>query len=131
MRPFPTLYTAPVAAGFPSPASDDVESRLDLNAHLVRRPAATFFVRAAGHSMVGAGIFDGDLLIVDRSVPPRDGDIVIAALHGDLTVKRLVAVGDAWLLRAANPAFPDFPLGEDGCEIWGVVAHSIHQHCRR
>lgn len=125
------LYAARVPAGFPSPADDHLDRRLDLNEHLVRRPAATFFVRAEGESMMGAGIFDGDILIVDRSLTPRRGDIVIAVLHGELTVKRLATTRGRRLLKADNPAHPDLSLDEAGCEIWGVVTHSIRCHCPR
>ncbi len=126
-----TLYEANVSAGFPSPAGDHVEGKLDLNEHLVRRPAATYFVRAEGESMRDAGIFSGDLLIVDRGVNPKSGDIVIAVVHGDLTVKRLKGTQRGWKLTAANSSFADISLTESGCEIWGVVTHSIRQHCDR
>ena len=125
------LYAARIPAGFPSPADDHVEGKLDLNEHLVRRPASTFFVRAVGASMTGAGIFDGDLLIVDRSVKASAGDIVIAAVHGDLTIKHLKRAGASWVLAAENPDFPDIPIGEAGCEIWGVVVHSVRSHRTR
>lgn len=125
------LFSSPVEAGFPSPADDHLEGKLDLNEHLVRRPAATFFLKAVGESMVGAGIFDGDLLIVDRSITAQAGDIVIAAVHGELTVKRLSRVGNQWQLAAENPAFPALPIVDENCEIWGVVTRSIRQHCGR
>ena len=86
--------------GFPSPADDHIEGKLDLNRHLIRRPAATFFIRAQGESMKDAGIFDGDLLIVDRGIVPRAGDIVIAVLHGELTVKRLAMTEAGSILSA-------------------------------
>ena len=126
-----TLYGANVSAGFPSPAGDHVEGKLDLNEHLIRRPAATYFVRAEGESMRDAGIFSGDLMIVDRSVNPKSGDVVIALVHGDLTVKRLTGSQRGWKLTAANPSFADISLTELGCEIWGIVTHSIRQHCDR
>lgn len=125
------LYGVNVPAGFPSPADDHVDRKLDLNEHLVQRPAATYFVRATGESMRDAGIFDHDLLVVDRSVSPKSGDIVIAVIHGDLTVKRLLGTERGWRLIAANPSFADIPLHETGCEIWGVVTHSIRKHCAR
>ena len=83
------LYLAPVAAGFPSPAEDYQDRRLDLHEHLVRNHAATFFLRASGDSMIRAGILDGDLLVVDRSLVPGNGSVVIAAVEGELTVKYL------------------------------------------
>lgn len=125
------LFTSAVPAGFPSPADDHIEGKLDLNEHLVRRPAATFFVRASGESMRGAGIFDGDLLIIDRGVSPQPDDIVIAILHGELTVKRLKKRDRQWLLAAENSAYPSLPLIEGDGEIWGVVTHSVRRHCGR
>ena len=118
------LYGSKVPAGFPSPADDHVEGKLDLNLHLIRRPAATFFIRAQGESMRDAGIFDGDLLVVDRAIVPQADDIVIAVLHGELTVKRLRKSNGALILYAENPDFPDIALDDAGCEAWGVVIHS-------
>ncbi len=126
-----TLFSANVPAGFPSPADDHVDRKLDLNEHIIRRPAATYFVRADGDSMRDAGIFSGDLLVVDRGVQPKADDIVIAVIHGDLTVKRLVGSQQGWRLAAANPSYSDIPLHETGCEVWGVVTHSIRRHCDR
>jgi DNA polymerase V len=125
------IYSSSVPAGFPSPADDHIEGRLDLNEHLVRRPAATFFVRVSGHSMRDAGIFDGDLLVIDRSVSPKSDDIVIASIHGELTVKRLQQTGNEWRLAPANPDYPTIKLDSADNEIWGVVTHSIRQHCGR
>ena len=125
------LFGTQVPAGFPSPADDHIEGKLDLNEHLIRRPAATFFVRAAGESMRDAGIFDGDLLVIDRGITPQPDDIVIAILHGDLTVKRLKKVAGQWHLAAENMDYPSLPIGENDCEIWGVVTTSIRRHCGR
>ena len=121
------LYAAGVSAGFPSPADDYVESALDLNEHLVREPAATFFVRAQGESMIGAGIHDGDLLIVDRSAETTNGKVVIASINGELTVKRyLHRNGKAWLVPE-NPAYKALLLNEgDDVRMWGVVTNVIH-----
>jgi len=124
-------FSSSVPAGFPSPADDHIEGKLDLNEHLIRRPSATFFVRASGESMHNAGIFDGDLLIIDRGITAKSDDIVIASIHGELTVKRLRQSADAWLLVPENPNFPAIALDESGCEIWGVVTHSIRRHCGR
>lgn len=122
------IFAAGVAAGFPSPADDHIDGALDLNLHLIKHPAATFIVRAAGTSMIGAGIHNGDLLIVDRSLDPRDGAIVIAAVNGELTVKRLRAVKDGFVLKAENQDFPDIPIDRHmECAIWGVVAFAVHQ----
>ncbi|MDF1749342.1 MAG: translesion error-prone DNA polymerase V autoproteolytic subunit [Alphaproteobacteria bacterium] len=118
-----------VSAGFPSPADDFIEGSLDLNS-LIEQPAATYFLRASGHSMIGAGIFDGDLLIVDRSITPRSGHIVIATIHGEFTVKRLVkGPGGQWRLEAENSGFLPMDLPDDS-EIWGVVKNSIRDHER-
>ena len=125
------LYGSRVPAGFPSPADDHIEGKLDLNLHLIRRPAATFFIRAQGESMRDAGIFDGDLLVVDRAIAPQPDDIVIAALHGEMTVKRLKKSNGALVLCAENPAFSDIALDDAGCEAWGVVTHSVRRHCAR
>jgi DNA polymerase V len=121
------LYGSRIAAGFPSPADDDLEGTIDLNEHLIRHPAATFFLRVQGESMRGAGIRDGDLLVVDRAREVKSGDIVVAAVNGELTLKRLKVDGaQVWLL----PENPDFqPLEiRDGTAlvIWGVVAHTVH-----
>ncbi len=124
----PPLMATQVAAGFPSPAEQYVEAPLDLNELLVRRPAATFFVRAAGDSMVGAGIRPGDILVVDRSLEAGDGSIVIAAVDGEFTVKTLRREGGAVRLEAANPAYPAIPF-TDGMELrlFGVVTAVVHQ----
>ena len=122
------LLLAGVQAGFPSPADDFIDKRLDLNEHLIPHPAATFFVRAVGDSMLGAGIHDGDLLVVDRAVEACAGRVVIAAIGGELTVKRLERKGDRMLLVPANPDYPSFDVSErEDFEIWGVVTHVIHK----
>lgn len=113
-----------VPAGFPSPAEDFVEGCLDLNDY-IEHPAATYFVRAEGDSMIGAGIYDGDLLIVDRSIEPKNGSIVIAAVMGELTVKRLKRSHQrAWLLVPENPNYPTIAMPEES-QIWGVVKNSV------
>lgn len=121
------LYLCPVAAGFPSPADDYAESGLDLHAHMVRNPAATFFLRAQGSSMQGAGILDGDILVVDRSLEASHNRVVIAALDGELLVKRLVRRHGRVLLTPENPAFPDVDITErEHVYIWGVVTYAVH-----
>lgn len=121
------LFITRVSAGFPSPADDYLDENLNLHEYLVQRPAATFFLRAAGDSMAGIGIQDGDLLVVDRSLTARPGAVVIAALDGDLTVKRLERRGGAMVLAAANERYPPIPLnGCDDLVIWGVVVYAIH-----
>ena len=117
------LFSSPVPAGFPSPADDYLEGELDLNEYFVPHPAATFYVRVTGESMIGAGIFPGDILIVDRALEARHGSIVIAVVNNELTVKRLYQKGGVVELRPENPAFPVIACG---CEmelvIWGVVS---------
>jgi DNA polymerase V len=121
------LYASSVKAGFPSPAEDYAETTLDLNQHLIAHPHATFFVRASGHSMIQAGIFDQDLLIVDRSLEPTNGKIVIAVINGELTVKRFKKTAEGYFLAAENPEFPDIAISaSDTVHIWGVVCHVIH-----
>lgn len=123
------LFTSKVAAGFPSPADDYVDKWLDLNDLLVPEKESTFFVRVKGESMRDANIHPGDLLIVDRSREAKDGDIVIAVLDGELTVKRLSMTGSTVALIPANPDFPTITL-KDGQElmVWGIVTHSVHAH---
>jgi len=125
-----------VVAGFPSPAEQYLEPPLDLNELLVRRPAATYFVRVAGDSMNGAGIVEEDLLVVDRSLTPVDGDIIIAAVDGEFTVKRLrIAVETTergrvrrFSLEAANPAYPTIKLSSGRkLEFFGKVTAVIHR----
>ncbi|MFZ5760591.1 MAG: LexA family protein [Thermodesulfobacteriota bacterium] len=122
------LFASGVSAGFPSPADDYIDRQLDLNEYLIANPAATFFVRVAGDSMVGAGINHDDILIVDRSLAPTSGRIVIAVLDGELTVKRLVKNGDSCRLQAENPDYPatEIRAGME-LEIWGVATCAIHQ----
>jgi DNA polymerase V len=119
------LFSHKVAAGFPSPADDYIEGKLSLDEHLVQHKDTTFFVRAKGNSMIGAGIFDGDLLVVDKSRTPVSGDIVIAQVDGDLTVKRLITRGDTITLKPENPRFKEIEF-KDGQElqVWGVVTSS-------
>ena len=121
------LFVGKVAAGFPSPADDYVEKSLDLNELLVQKPAATFFVRAQGESMLGAGIHPNDILIVDRSIEAAPGKIVICALNGELVVKRLKQEAGQWLLASENPNYPDILIREElDMVIWGVVTNVIH-----
>ena len=127
-----TRYALPVflgrlPAGFPSPADDYIEGKLDLNRHLIKHPAATFFVRVTGDSMIGAGIHSGDLLVVDRSLDAVDGNVIVAALDGELTVKRLFRQGEILRLLPANVAYePIEILTQQSFEIFGVVTNVIH-----
>ncbi len=121
------LYGSKVPAGFPSPADDYIEGQLDLNEHLIKHPTATFFVRVSGHSMINAGIHENDILIVDRSITPANGKIVVAAIDGQLTVKRLDMKENTLFLMPENEDFQPIEVKE-GHEvyIWGVVTNVIH-----
>ena len=122
------LYLNPVQAGFPSPAEDYMERSLDLHEHLVRHKSATFFLRASGQSMINAGIHDGDLLVIDRIIPASHNKVVIAALDGELTVKRLVRRNGRVLLVPENPDYPEIDITEhEYVHIWGVVTYVIHK----
>jgi DNA polymerase V len=115
-----------VTTGFASPADDYLEGRLSLDSLLIHNKEATFFVRAEGDSMVGAGIFDGDLLVVDRSLIPTSGNIIIAVVDGELTVRRLIQHHGNAILKPENPAFAEIEF-KDGQElqVWGVVTSTI------
>jgi DNA polymerase V len=121
------LFLSGISAGFPSPADDYLDRKLDLNEHLVKNPAATYFVRVAGDSMTGAGINDNDILVVDRSLEPSSSNIVIAIVNGELTVKRLIKTRNSCRLIAENPDYPPLEINEDTpLEIWGVATYAIH-----
>lgn len=123
------LFGCPVPAGFPSPADDFIEQTLDLNDLLITNPPATFFIRVAGNSMSGAGIFHNALLVVDRSLKPTNGRIVVAVVDGELTVKRLRRFRDGRVeLHAENPDFEPLTFADGGeLLIWGVVK-AVVQH---
>lgn len=122
------LLRRAVPAGLPCPADDYVERRISLDEHLVRHPENTFFMRVAGDSMRGLGIFDGDLLVVDRAVPAAHGCVVIAVLDGEFTVKQLLHTAEGQVLRAAHPDYADTLIkpGQD-FSIWGVVRWNVHK----
>jgi DNA polymerase V len=117
--------SAVVYAGFPSPANEYMDVKLDLNSHLVKHPAATFFVRVVGNSMVGAGIHSGDILIVDRSLNPENTRVVIAEINGELAVRRVLEENGKLRLVTDDGQESEQPP-EIPFEIWGVVAHVIH-----
>lgn len=124
-----TPVAAAVSAGFPSPAQDHYRGPIDLNENLILDRTSTFILNVAGDSMIGAGIFDGDQILVDRSIEPDIGDVVVAIVDGELTLKRLARSSGGWILRAENPAFRSIPLeGETEMMIWGVVTFNIHSH---
>ena len=126
------MFLDSVSAGFPSPATDYMENKLDLNEYLVKHPAATFIVKANGPSMIEAGILSGDLLIVDRSLTPNSENIVIASVFGDLTVKKLRKKGSSLFLISANNEYSSIEVKEEmECFIWGVVTYVIHKAITR
>jgi DNA polymerase V len=119
------LYSSQPSAGFPSPGDDLVEKSLDLNDLLIDNPTATFFVRVSGDSMEGARIFDGDILIVDRSVEVKSGLIVVAAVYGELVVKRLQTTKTGLALISENEGYEPILIDDtEGCFVWGVVIGS-------
>ena len=125
------FYSDPVRAGFPSPAQDYIERTLDLNELCIRHPTATFFVRVEGDSMIDAGIYDGDVLVVDRAIDAEHGDIVVAALGHEFTVKQLATQPQLQLLPR-NPAYQPITLTEgDELNIFGVVTNVIRQMIRK
>ena len=120
------IFESHVQAGFPSPAQNEYGDIIDLNRALITNPAATFCARVIGNSMVDAGINEGDLLIIDRSLSPHDGCIAVCFIDGDFTVKRLSIRDDGVYLTPANATFPEMLIGEDSnFQVWGVVSYII------
>lgn len=117
-----------VPAGFPSPAADHSQKRIDLNEHLIRNKEATFLFRVSGDSMIGAGIYEGDTLLVDRSIEPKHNSIVVAIIDNDFTVKRLYKRGGTVKLMAENLIYPPRVIKpEEELTIWGVVTFNLHK----
>jgi DNA polymerase V len=124
----PPLYVSAAAAGFPAPGDDAVEQTLSLDQHLVQNPTATFFVRVSGHSMEGANITTGDILVVDRSVSPGSGSIVVAAVFGELVVKRLMRKGSKTLLVSEHRDYEPIVISDGSdCTVWGVVVGVVRK----
>ena len=122
-----TLYLNPVCAGFPSPASDYLEGEIDLNRYLIKNPLATFIVKSQGNSMLQAGIHSNDLLIVDRSIKPKNNSIVIASIDGELIVKRIKISGKQFLLTSDNKEYGNIKINnESAVFLWGIVTKVIH-----
>lgn len=123
-----SLFTCAVSAGFPSPAEDYIDSKLDLNEYLIKRPASTFLVRVSGNSMIKVGIHHGDILTVDRSITPTDGKIVVAVINGECTVKRIQYEENTLYLLPENDDYKPIEVKEftDSLYIWGVVTNVIH-----
>ena len=122
------LVTETISAGFPSPAEDYIELGIDLNKYLIKNPISTFFLRVSGSSMNNAGIYNNDLLIIDRSINPNPGHIVVALLDGEFTLKRLIKKEDNYYLKADKENYPAINLYEYiDIQIWGVAIYSIHE----
>jgi DNA polymerase V len=130
---FSTLLELPlagtaIAAGFPSPAEEYVEIALDLNKELIKHPASTFYARVKGDSMVDAGIQDGDLLVIDKALEPKEGSIAVCYLDGEFTVKRLAVREECVYLMPANAEFKPIKITEENdFLVWGLVAYVIHK----
>jgi DNA polymerase V len=123
------MFIASVPAGFPSPADDYLDNPLDFNELLIAHPAATFAVRVAGDSMTGAGIFPGDIAVVDRSLVAADGSIILGIVAGEFTIKRYRRRGGRVWLDAANSSYKPIEINEESAfEVWGVVRHTIRTH---
>ena len=123
------LLTDSVSAGFPSPADDYTEENIDLSEHLISNPFSTFFLRVKGDSMINAGIKDKDLIIVDKSLTARPGNIIIAMIDGEFTMKRLSIKNNELYLKSENHNYPDFRFKNHiDVQIWGVVIYSIHSY---
>ena len=126
-RLFPLANEA-ISAGFPSPAEDYIELGIDLNKYLVKNPISTFFLRVSGNSMNNAGIYNNDLLIIDRSINPNPGNIVVALLDGEFTLKRLIKEKNNYYLKADKENYPAINLYKYiDIQIWGVAIYSIHE----
>ncbi|MCX7846364.1 MAG: translesion error-prone DNA polymerase V autoproteolytic subunit [Dictyoglomaceae bacterium] len=123
------FFISRVPAGFPSPAEDYIEKYLDLNELLIRHPSATYFVKVSGNSMIDVGIHDGDILIVDRALEPKNNDIVIAVIDGELTVKRLVFKNNKIYLYPENSNYKPIEIQSQEREllIWGIATYVIHK----
>jgi len=120
-----------IAAGFPSPAQDYIDLKIDLNTELINNPSSTFYARVKGTSMQDAGIMDGDILVIDKSLEPKDGDTAVCFIDGEFTLKYIKLETDAVYLVPANPKFEPIKVTEenDFC-IWGIVTYSIKNHKR-
>lgn len=122
------FYSTGASCGFPSPADDFAENSLDLNEYLIDHPASTFFVRAKGNSMIEAGIFDGDLLIIDKSLDPKNNSIVLACIEGEFLIKKFVKKDSKVFLEACNPEYKNMDVTmNEGFSVEGIVIATIHQ----
>ena len=124
------LCSGSVTAGYPSPLAEQAKELVDINSHLIRNEIATYIFRVKGNAMTDAGIFDGDVLVVDRSIEPKHNDIVLATLNNEFIVKRLYKQAGLIKLISENPIYPPLVIKErDDFEIWGVVTNSVHKLC--
>ncbi|MFC5269908.1 LexA family protein [Adhaeribacter terreus] len=123
------FYSTPISAGFPSPAEDYLEDKINLQQLLIAHPSATYFLRVRGDSMRDANLHEGDILVVDRSLKPRINQIIIGLLDNEFTVKRLIKKQNQYYLQPENPAYPLIPLPEENSrfQTWGVVTWCIHK----
>ncbi len=122
---------AGIQAGFPSPAQDYIQESIDLNRELVKHPAATFYGRVRGDSMTGEGITDGDIIVIDRSLEPSDGDLAVCCLEGEFTLKRIkLEPGRIWLVPSNESFDPILVTPDNQFEVWGVVTHTIKNNRR-
>ncbi len=123
------LIEGGIAAGFPSPAQDYIDIKIDLNKELIDNPSSTFYARVKGNSMIDAGISNGDILVIDKSLEPHDGDTAVCFIDGEFTLKYIRIEADAVYLIPANPAFQPIKVTEENnfC-IWGIVTFSIKSH---
>lgn len=126
--PHPHITGRAGISGFPSPAEDYAGRTLDLNERLIKRPAATFFMTVAGDSMEGFGIYEGDTLVVDRSIDARPGHIVVALVEGEVVVKRYELIGQRPYLSSGNALYPPVAIFDLECQVWGVVRSVIHEY---
>lgn len=123
------LFATPVRAGFPNPADDHIEQGIDLNEYLIQNAPATFLLQVTGESMTGAGIFPGDVVIVDKSLAPQQNDVVIAIVEGEFTIKRMERQNGHVLLKPENPTFDTLVITpEMDASVWGVVTFTLHRH---
>ena len=121
------LYATSINAGFPSPAEDHVDISLNLNDYLVKHPSSTFYIYVKGHSMIGSGIYDGDLMVVDRSLEAKSNSVVVAVIDGEFTVKKIYKKNNQIYLLPDNKNYNPIHIKEDmDFQIWGIVTHSIH-----
>ena len=124
------LHLTTIAAGFPSPADDHLDVSLDLNEYLIKHPSATFYIYVKGDSMINDGIYNGDIMIVDRALIPKSKNIVVAVIDGEFTVKKMYKKNNKIYLKPSNNNYKSLCITSDmDFQVWGVVTHTIH-HCR-